>query len=111
MAVRTKGMALPLTGFALGVGALLLTLARNHAEIRVVGLPREPVLLLLIGWGFLTAALGARRRVEQRRFAYLLAAVGIAWFAAALTASNSDLAFTIGLVVAPLWIAFLLHAL
>jgi signal transduction histidine kinase len=111
MVLRIKGVALPLAGIALGAAALVLTLARDHAEIRVVGLPREPAFLLLIGWGFVAAALVARRRVEQQRFAHLLAAVGFAWFAAALTASNDALAFTVGLVLAPLWIAFLLHAL
>ena len=40
-----------------------------------------------------------------------MVAVGFAWFAAALTASNSSILFSIGLVIAPLWIGIFLHAL
>ena len=40
-----------------------------------------------------------------------MVAVGFAWFAASLTASNQPVLFSIGLVIAPLWIAIFLHAL
>jgi len=40
-----------------------------------------------------------------------MVAVGFAWFAASLTASNQPVLFSMGLVIAPLWIAIFLHAL
>jgi signal transduction histidine kinase len=40
-----------------------------------------------------------------------MVAVGFAWFAAALTTSNHPVLFSIGLVIAPLWIGLFVHAL
>jgi hypothetical protein len=67
--------------------------------------------VLLIGWSFVGSGLVAWHRRRTNRFGALMVAVGFAWFAAALTASNSRVLFSIGLVIAPLWIGIFLHAL
>jgi signal transduction histidine kinase len=100
-------------GAALVAGelAVILTSTSQHAELRVVGHPEARVFVLLIGWSFVGSGLVAWHRPRTIRFGALMLAVGFAWFAAALTASNSPVLFSIGLVIAPLWIGIFLHAL
>jgi hypothetical protein len=91
--------------------AVALTSTSQHAELRVVGHPEAPAFVLLIGWSFIGSGLIAWHRRPTNRFGVLMVAVGFAWFAASLTASNQPALFSIGLVIAPLWIAIFLHAL
>jgi signal transduction histidine kinase len=91
--------------------AVALTSTSQHAELRVVGHPEAPAFVLLIGWSFIGSGLIAWHRRPTNRFGVLMVAVGFAWFAAALTAANRPVFFSIGLVIAPLWIAIFLHAL
>ena len=67
--------------------------------------------MLLIGWSFIGSGLMAWHRRPTNRFGGLMVAVGFAWFAAALGGSNSPVLFSIGQLIAPLWIGIFLHAL
>lgn len=91
--------------------AVALTVTREHQELRVVGHPESALFVLLIGWSFIGSGLVAWQQRPTSRFGWLMMAVGFAWFAAALEASNQPLLFSVGLVVAPLWIAVFVHAL
>jgi len=94
-----------------GVASAGLTLAGGHAELRAVGHPRNVAVALLIGWSFVGAGLVAWRRRPDSRFGPLLCAVGFAWFGSALITANSPVLFSIGLLVAPWWLAVFLHSL
>jgi signal transduction histidine kinase len=91
--------------------AVALTATTQHEGLRVVGYPQSPVFVLLIGWSFIGSGLVAWRDPRSSRFGALMMAVGFAWFAASLEASNDPLPFSIGRVIAPLWIGIFLHAL
>ena len=67
--------------------------------------------MLLIGWSFIGSGLMAWHRRPANRFGGLMVAVGFAWFAAALGGSNSPVLFSIGQLIAPLWIGIFVHAL
>ncbi len=102
--------ALAVAGLVAGELALALSSASRHAELRVVGHPETRLFVLLIGWSFIGSGLVAWHR-HGNRFGALMVAVGFAWFAAALTTSNHPVLFSIGLVIAPLWIGLFVHAL
>jgi signal transduction histidine kinase len=91
--------------------AVALTATSGHEGLRVVGHPQSPVFVLLIGWSFVGSGVVAWRDPHSARFGTLMVAVGFAWFAASLEASNDPLLFSIGRVIAPLWIGIFLHAL
>ncbi|HET6533617.1 MAG TPA: histidine kinase [Actinoplanes sp.] len=91
--------------------AVALTATSDHEGLRVVGHPQSPVFVLLIGWSFIGSGLVAWRDPRSGRFGALMMAVGFAWFAASLEASGDPLLFSIGRVIAPLWIGIFLHAL
>lgn len=103
--------AVAVAALVAGELAVVLTSTSQHAELRVVGHPEASVFVLLIGWSFVGSGLMAWHRRRTSRFGALMMAVGFAWFAAALTASNRPVLFSIGLVIAPLWIGIFLHAL
>jgi signal transduction histidine kinase len=103
--------AVAVAALVAGELAVVLTSTSQHAELRVVGHPEASVFVLLIGWSFVGSGLMAWHRRRTSRFGVLMMAVGFAWFAAALTASNRPVLFSLGLVIAPLWIGIFLHAL
>jgi hypothetical protein len=110
----TRRLVIPAVAVAAliaGELAVVLTSTSQHAELRVVGHPEARVFVLLIGWSFIGSGLVAWHRRRTNRFGALMVAVGFAWFAAALTASNHRVLFSIGLVIASLWIGIFLHAL
>jgi hypothetical protein len=96
--------AVAVAALVAGELAVVLTSISQHAELRVVGHPEARVFVLLIGWSFVGSGLVAWHRRRTNRFGALMVGVGFAWFAAALTASNHPVLFTLGLVIAPLWI-------
>jgi signal transduction histidine kinase len=94
-----------------GAVAVVLTVLRDHQELRAVGHPESPVFVLLIGWSFIGSGVVAWRQRPHNRFGALLMVVGFAWFAATLEASNDAVPFSIGRAIAPLWIGVFVHAL
>ena len=103
--------AVAVAALVAGQLAVALTVTSQHAELSVVGHPEEPVFVLLIGWSFIGSGLMAWHRRPANRFGGLMVAVGFAWFAAALGGSNSPVLFSIGQLIAPLWIGIFVHAL
>ena len=94
-----------------GVTAAILTATREHEELRAVGHPAVWAFVLLIGWSFIGSGIVAAARGLGSRFGALMIGAGFAWFAAALSASGEPVLFTIGTLLASLWIAIFVHAL
>jgi signal transduction histidine kinase len=92
-----RGILLALAGAGLAGGALFLwlTLTSDHLDDR--GL--EAGIGLLVGWSFIGTGLFAWWRRPENRTGLLMAAVGFAWFATGVSASNDDLVFTIGIAL------------
>jgi signal transduction histidine kinase len=108
---RRFGATALLVAFAVGVGALALTLTSPHEELRAVGHPGSPIMGALIGWCFTGAGLIASYVRPENRFGLLMYGTGLAWFLSALITSGSPLLFTVGEFVAPWWLAVFLHTL
>jgi signal transduction histidine kinase len=92
---RWRLIALALAGFVFGLVCVGLVLSSNHEEDR--GL--VAAVGLLVGWSFIGTGLFAWWRRPGNRTGALMTAVGFAWFASALSESNDDLLFTIGIAV------------
>ena len=94
-------------GLASGLVVAWLTLASDHLDEPVV----DAVLALLVGWSFIGTGLFAWWRRPGNRTGLLMAAIGFAWFATSLSASDNDVLFTIGIAVDGLFPAMLGHLL
>src|SRR3954468_20325884 len=85
--------------------AVWLSLGGAHEANAV----RTAAQTLVVSWSFLGAGLVALAR--EPRFGALLCAVGLAVYLAPLGDADAALPYTIGLVVASLWIGILVHAI
>jgi PAS domain S-box-containing protein len=94
-------------GAALTAGALYLTFTSDHEE--------SPWLVATVNlvavWAFIGSGLLAWARRPDNRFGLLMTAVGFAWLTGALSESNSSIPFTLGMVLAGLFVAVFVHAL
>src|SRR5215207_5073486 len=88
-------LALALAGFVFGLVCVALVLASDHEEDRGLVAAVD----LLVGWSFIGTGLFAWWRRPANRTGALMTAVGFAWFASSLSASNNDVLFTIGIAV------------
>ena len=66
---------------------------------------------LLVGWSFTGAGLVAWWRRPGNRTGPLMAAVGFAWFASGVSASDDDVVFTVGIALDALFVALAVHLL
>jgi signal transduction histidine kinase len=106
--LRRALIALGAAGFAAGLVAMVLVLASDwQRDQRAVNLLLGP----LVGWAFIGAGLAAWRRRPDNRFGALMTAVGFAWFAGALAASDAPGLFIVGVALSPLPFALLVHTL
>jgi signal transduction histidine kinase len=105
--LRRALIGIGLAGIAAGGAALALVVTSNHVTTRGV----VAALGLWVGWSFIGTGLFAWWRRPANRFGALLTAVGFAWFLGGLTASDSALVFTIGMVLSNLVFAVGFHAL
>jgi hypothetical protein len=87
--------ALACLGFASGLVVAWLTLESDHLDEPAV----DAVLALLVGWSFIGTGLFAWWRRPENRTGLLMCAIGFAWFATSLSASDNDLLFTIGIAL------------
>ena len=98
-----SAILLALAGAALlvGVVSVAITLTSDHVGERglIAGLG------LVVGWSFIGTGLFAWWRRPDNRMGALMAAVGFAWFASALSTANDDLLFTIGIAFDALFAA------
>jgi signal transduction histidine kinase len=104
---RRALVAIGIAGFAAGVGIALLALHSNHVDLRGAA----AAVGLLLGWSFIGTGLYAWDRRPENGTGALMVAVGFAWFLGTLATANSELVFTIGLLVNNLFYAVLLHLL
>jgi signal transduction histidine kinase len=94
-------------GFIAGLVALALTVTGG----RVSDVGAYPVLVLVIGWGFIGCGLFALRRRPENRIGAVVTAIGFCWFLASLTESDVEPIHMLGLFVAGLWGGFAVHGL
>ena len=105
--LRRALIAIGIAGFAAGVGIALLAANSDHLDLRGAAV----AVGLLLGWSFIGTGLYAWDRRPENGTGALMVAVGFAWFLSSLVTANTELVFTIGLVVNNLFFATLLHLL
>jgi len=94
-------------GIVVGIVALAIVLSSDHVGNRGV----TATLALFIGWSFIGAGLFAWWRRPDNRFGVLMTAVGFAYFLSVLTASDSSLLYTLGVLFSSLYVAVFVHML
>jgi signal transduction histidine kinase len=94
-ALRLALAALAVAGLACGLVFLALVLGSDHVDDR----GSAAVLGLLVGWSFIGTGLFAWWRRPGNRTGALMAAVGFAWFATGVSASDDDLVYTVGIAL------------
>jgi hypothetical protein len=92
---------------ALATIAVLLVLASDHEDNKAATI----ALAVTAGVSFIASGLVALWRRPDNHTGYLLAAVGYLWFFGALTESNNDWVFTIGLALNSLVFGAFIHLL
>ncbi len=105
--LRRALIAIGIAGFAAGVGIAVLALNSNHVDLRGAA----AAVGVVLGWSFIGTGLYAWDRRPENGTGALMVAVGFTWFLGALVTANSELVFTIGLLVNNLFYATLLHLL
>jgi signal transduction histidine kinase len=105
-----KRAAITAIGFAGILGAALtivVVLTSRQADPKWLVL----TLLLVIGGSFTATGMYAWARRPDSRFGLQMSLVGLSWFVGALTASNDDVLFTIGVLFGSLYAGIVVHAL
>jgi signal transduction histidine kinase len=105
--LRRALAGIALFAFVTGALAFTVTVTSEHLPHRWVVGP----IMVLVGWWFIGTGLFAWLRRPDSRFGALMVLVGFLWFAGALQASGSELAFTIGVLASSLYIGALIHML
>jgi signal transduction histidine kinase len=105
--LRRALVALGVLATLLGILATALILTSDHASPRGLLL----ALILATGWSFAFTGLFAWDRRPQNNTGPLMTAVGFAWFFQALSASNNEWIFAIGILGQNLSFAILIHLL
>jgi signal transduction histidine kinase len=106
--LRRSLLGIAAAGFAAGLVALAFVLSSDWQRgDRAMNLALGP----LVGWSFIGAGLIAWWRRPDNRFGALMTAVGFAWFAGSLAASDAPGLFIIGVTLSPLPFALLIHTL
>ena len=91
----------------LAAGATWLVLTSDHEDNPTATL----ALVLTVGLSFAVSGLIALWRRPETRTGYLLLAVGCLWFLGALTASDNDWVFTVGVALSSVAFGALVHLL
>jgi signal transduction histidine kinase len=104
---RGRVAALAAAGLAFGAAVAALILSSDHVYDRGI----EAVLALLVGWSFIGTGLFAWWRRPANPTGLLMTAAGFAWFTSQLSASDTDLLFTIGIALDGLFVAIVGHLL
>ncbi len=105
--LRRALLALAALAFLSGVGAAALILTSEHESSRGLAL----ALILSAAWGFAFTGLYAWDRRPDNNIGPLMTAIGFAWFFVALTFSDNEVVFSIGIVGNTLAYAILIHLL
>ena len=99
--------AIGFAALAAGAGVSALVLSSEHFTDPTVYVVFGP----LVGWSFIGTGFYAWQRRPESRFGMLMVALGLAWFLAPLTASESPLLFTLGIPLGSIWGAVFIHML
>ena len=94
-----------------GVTAAVLTATREHEELRAVGHPAVWAFVLLIGWSFIGSGIVAAARGLAPASAHSLSAPPSPGSPRHFPHREEPVLFTIGTLLASLWIAIFVHAL
>jgi signal transduction histidine kinase len=105
--LRRALIGLGALAFALGIGTVALVMASDHQSPRGVVI----ALVLISAWGFVGTGLYAWDRRPRSNVGPLMTAVGFTWFLEALSSSNNEVVFAIGVLSSALPFAFLIHLL
>jgi signal transduction histidine kinase len=106
--LRRALIALAIAGFALGLAALaLVTASEREDEEGTVWI----VLALTLGWAFAGAGIFAWWRRPDNRVGPLMTLVGFTWFLGSLLSAETAWAYTLGVLLGPLWLGALVHML
>jgi signal transduction histidine kinase len=105
--LRRALVALGVLAFLIGLLSTALVLTSDHASPRGLLL----ALVLAAGWSFAFTGLYAWDRRPQNSTGALMTATGFAWFFQALSASNNEWIFALGIVGQNLSFAILIHLL
>ncbi len=106
MSIRRLGL-LASVAVVLAAGATWLVLESDHNDNK----PATLALALTVGLSFVASGLVALWRRPENGTGVLLTDVGYLWFLAALTESNNDWVFTIGLIIGSVGIGTFVHLL
>ena len=105
--LRRALLALAALAFLAGVGAAALILTSSHENSRGLAM----ALILSAAWGFAFTGLYAWDRRPGNNIGPLMTAIGFAWFFVAMTFSDNEVVFSIGIVGNTLAYAILIHLL
>jgi signal transduction histidine kinase len=103
--LRRALLVLVAVGVAFAAADVALVLASDHETDKLTTAILGPI----IGLSFIGTGAFAWWRRPHNRFGLLMTTVGFAWFAAGLSESNSELLFTIGTYLGPLYVAVVVH--
>ena len=107
MSDRRVAIAYLVAGIVLGAGAVAVVLTSD----RVPGSELVLLAAALVGWAFVATAAVAQVRRPGNRTGLLLALVGWAWFLGWLTYADSPFWHTLGMAIAPFFLAPFVHLL
>jgi signal transduction histidine kinase len=105
--LRRALLALAALATLAGVGAAALILTSGHESSRGLAM----ALILSAAWGFAFTGLYAWDRRPGNNIGPLMTAIGFAWFFVAMTFSDNEVVFSIGIVGNTLAYAILIHLL
>ncbi|MET0557707.1 MAG: sensor histidine kinase [Solirubrobacterales bacterium] len=105
--LRRALLALAALALLAGIGAAALILTSEHESSRGLA----TALILSAAWGFAGTGLYAWDRRPGNNIGPLMTAVGFAWFFVALTFSNNEVVYAIGVIGNTLAYAVLIHLL
>src|SRR5687768_10829672 len=93
--LRRALVAIGIAGLAAGIAVAVLATNSDHLDARGAAAAAG----LLLGWSFIGTGLYAWDRRPENGTGALMVAVGFTWFLSSVVTANSELVFTIGLLV------------
>jgi PAS domain S-box-containing protein len=105
--MKRTGWAVVGCGILFSAIGLALVFTSNHESTPVFTAAAN----LIVAWSFIGSGVVALSRASDTHFGFLMSAVGLTWFLAALSESNHPLVYSIGNVLWAIPLAFFIHAL
>jgi PAS domain S-box-containing protein len=105
--MKRTGWAVVGCGILFSAIGLALVFTSNHESTPAFTAAAN----LVVAWSFIGCGVVALSRASDTHFGFLMSAVGLTWFLAALSESNNALVYSIGNVLWAIPLAFFIHAL